>query len=280
MNTSIRALGQRGTTLIELMIALVLTSIVTLAIMKTYVTQHENYLVQDDVAVMQQRSRASLDEMTRNIRMAGHHLPLGLPSIVASNTNPDTITINYHGNNCETYLVDKMPNTAAELKCNEVSCFEEEQWVYVYDPDSAVGEWFQISEVQASNHLQHRFKPKNLSRQYDADAIVLALNQIKFFVDDQTDPDNPCLMVQMWQNDPEIYSDHIVDLQFQYRLANGTIVDEPILISDVREVLINVTAQSTLEGSSATIGLGQTDQDGGRTYKTRTYASSVSLRNM
>jgi type IV pilus assembly protein PilW len=89
---------QGGATLIELLIALVLTGIITAAVMQTYVTQHENYLVQDDVTVMQQSSRACIDEMTRQIRMAGHHLPLGLDPIVAANTDPDTITITYHGN--------------------------------------------------------------------------------------------------------------------------------------------------------------------------------------
>jgi prepilin-type N-terminal cleavage/methylation domain-containing protein len=36
-----------GITMIEVLIALVLTGLVTAAIMNTYVTQHENYLVQD-----------------------------------------------------------------------------------------------------------------------------------------------------------------------------------------------------------------------------------------
>lgn len=248
--------------------------------MKTYVTQHESYLVQDDVAVMQQSSRACIDEMTRNIRMAGHHLPLGLPPIVAANTNPDTITLVYHGNDCETFLTEAMPTTSAELKCNDVSCFEEDQWVYIYDPDSAVGEWFQISEVQASNHLQHRYNPKDLSRKYPADAIILALNQVKFFVDDVSDPDNPKLMVKMGGEAPAVYADHIVDLQFRYRLANGTIVDLPVLISDVREVLVDVTAQSILEGSGGEVVMEQGDRGGEAVRKTRTYSSSVSLRNM
>ena len=267
--------AERGTTLIELMIALVLTGIVTLAIMKTYVIQHENYLVQDDVTTMQQSARSCIDELTRQIRMAGHDLPLGLPAIVAANTNPDTITITYHGNDCDTYLSAAMPNTSAELKLGtDISCFRADQWVYIYDPDSAAGEWFKISEVQpAAFHIQHRYDPKNLSRKYDKDALLLALNKVKFFVDETTNPDNPLLMVQIGGEPPEPYADHICDLQFQYRLANGTIVDEPVLISDVREVLISISAESTRPEF-------ESEGDGEDDVKARTYTSSVSLRNI
>ena len=273
---------ERGTTLIELMIALALTGIVTLAIMKTYVTQHENYIIQDDVVNMQQSARACIDELTRQIRMAGHALPLGLPAIVAANTNPDTITITYHGNECDTYLSAKMPNASAELKLgSDISCFKADQWVYIYDPDSAAGEWFKISEVQPEAfHIQHRYDPKNLSRAYDSDALLLALNKVKFFVDNTTDPSNPQLMVQLNGEPAEPYADNISDLQFQYRLANGSIVDEPIIVSNVREVLISISAESTLPEFKSH---GETDpppdgeENGG---KKRTYTSSVSLRNI
>ena len=261
--------AEQGTTLIELMIALVLTGIVTLAIMKTYVTQHENYLAQDDVTYMQQNARSCIDELTRQIRMAGHNVPLGLRAIAASNTNPDTITVTYHGNDCETVLTAKMASTSAGLVCDDVSCFGAGRWAYVFDPDSAVGEWFQISSVGiASETLEHASSPANLSYQYDADAIVLALNQVKFFVDNTTDPANPALMLQVSGSPAQPYAEHVSDLQFQYLLANGTIVDEPITVSDIRAVMISVSAASMLAGS------------GGDAERNRTYTSTVSLRNI
>jgi type II secretory pathway pseudopilin PulG len=276
MNT-FRISNRHGTTLIELLIAITLTGIITLAIMKTYVTQHENYLVQNDVTTMQQGARASIDELTRQIRMAGHHLPIGLPPIEAADTNPDTITITYHGNECDTYLSAAMPTTSAELKCGgDISCFEADQWVYIWEPDTAKGEWFQISEVQADAfHLQHRYDPKELSRKYGANSIILALNRVKFFIDNTTMPDNPRLMVQVNNNTPEPYADHVVDLQFQYRLANGTIVDEPIVVSDVREVLMSVSVESTLAQLPERGNDSQEDAP-----KLRTYATSVSVRNI
>jgi prepilin-type N-terminal cleavage/methylation domain-containing protein len=267
--------GQRGTTLIELMIALALTGIVTLAIMRTYITQHESYLVQDDVATMQQSSRASIDEMTRQIRMAGHEVPLGLPAIVASNTNPDTIQVVYAGKECETHLLSAMGSPSAALHCEDVSCFSENEWVYIYYPDSAWGEWLQISAIDAgAGTLLHQFNPTNLIRSYPTDASVMSLNQVKFYIDNRTDPDNPTLMIQNAGDSAQVYADPITDLQFRYRLANSTIVDAPVLLSDVREVLIDITAQSTL----ATPGVHADGENPNR--KTRTYSSSVSLRNL
>jgi type II secretory pathway pseudopilin PulG len=271
MNTHMLSLrSERGTSLIEVLIALALTGIVTLAIMNTYVIQHENYLVQDDVTTMQQSARACIDELTRQVRMAGHQLPIGLKAIEASNTDPDTIVVTYHGNGCDTYLDEAMPQPSSELKCgSDISCFYDGQWVYIWEPDSAQGEWFEVTQVQtASFHLQHN--TMSLSRVYGANSQVLVLNCVKFYVDNTTDPDNPKLMVQV-NNDPaQPYADHITDLQFRYRLDNGTTVDEPVLITDIREVQIEITAGSTLVQAEG-------DED---SVKDRTYASSVNLRNV
>ena len=268
-NLMIMTRSERGSSLIEVLIALALTGIVTLAIMNTYVIQHENYLIQDDVTTMQQSARSSIDELTRQIRMAGHQLPIGLPPIVAANTNPDTITITYHGNDCDTYLAAAMPLPSAELKCgSDITCFWDGEWVYIWEPDSAKGEWFQITQVQsASLHLQHN--TMSLSRKYGPNSQILVLNRVKFYVDNTTDPTNPKLMVQV-NNDPaQPYADHITDLQFRYRLDNGDTVDVPVLITDIREVQIRITAGSTL------VQTGGDDEQ----VKDRTYASSVNLRN-
>lgn len=271
MKKFMRVLGNhRGVGMIEVMIALILTGIVTIAIMRTYVIQHENYLVQDDVTTMQQSARACIDELSKQIRMAGHQLPMGVPAIVASNTNPDTITVTYHGNDCETYLSVAMAETSSELQCgSDVSCFRADQWVYIFQADSAKGEWFEISAVvQATQSVQHSYSPANLSRKYGANSQVLALNEVKFFINKTADPTNPKLMVKIGGSPAVPYAEHITDLQFRYRLANGNIVDVPVLINDVREVLISISAGSTMPHFD------------GQQTKDRTYTSSVSLRNI
>jgi type IV pilus assembly protein PilW len=64
-------LRENGFTLIELLIAMAITGIVTAAIYAAFHSQQKSYLVQEDVADIQQNLRAGMDLMAREIRMAG-----------------------------------------------------------------------------------------------------------------------------------------------------------------------------------------------------------------
>ncbi len=266
---------QRGTSFLEVMIALAIMGVITTAIFKLYIASHKNYIVQEEVQFTQQNARASIDELARQIRMAGYDLPLGMDAITSANTDPDTITINYRSNNCETYLSAPMPQPSAELKCaTDVSCFYDGQWVFIFEPDSGGGEWFEITEVQTgSNHIQHN--TMTLSKKYNEDAILISMNSVKFFLDNTTNPDNPTLMMQLMGQAPQIYADNIIDLQFQYRMKNGTLLDSVILADDLREVLISVTGRSLNEDVDFD-NFGVTDDS----YRYRTFNTSVFLRNV
>lgn len=63
----------RGFTLIELMITLVLTSIAFAAIYSVFRVQQKAYTAQDQVVLMQQNLRAAIGLMTRDLRMAGYN---------------------------------------------------------------------------------------------------------------------------------------------------------------------------------------------------------------
>ena len=263
----------RATTMLEILVALAMTGVITMALLHTYITQHEQYLIQEDVSDIQQNARAAIDELSRHCRMAGYSLPTGMDPIVASNTNPDTITINYQDGDCDTYLSSPMPQPSAELKCgSDISCFSDGDWVYIFEPDSGGGEWFEISHVQAAAfHVQHNTMP--LSKSYGADAIVIKINQVKFYVDNTTDPDHPALMLKIPGQTAQIYADNIADLQFEYRMKNDSIVDVPALAANVREVLIEITGRSERPDS-------ERGTEGEDYYRSRTFASSVNLRNL
>jgi len=259
-----------GATLLEVLMALAITGIITMAIMKLYVTQHENYMTQEDITTIQQNARSSIDELSRGIRMAGRQLPPGLDAITAYDTNPDTIVITFRSNECETFISAPMPQPSSELKCGTpVDCFSDGQWVYIYEPDSGVGEWFEITHTQESpSMIQHN--TMNLSRKYGTNSLVLSIDQVKFFVDNTTDPDHPNLMVQPFGGKPQVYAEDITDLQFRYRLVNGNLVDVPVISHDIREVMIAVTSRSR----------NQNVENPSDPYRFRTFSSSVNLRNV
>ncbi len=61
-----------GLTLVELLIALVLSSILIGALYRVFISQHKTYVIQDKVADLQQNVRIALRQVTREIRMAGY----------------------------------------------------------------------------------------------------------------------------------------------------------------------------------------------------------------
>ena len=65
------ALNKKGYTLIELMVAMVLSTVVLGAIISTYQSQQKSYVVEDQVAGVQQNIRVGLFYFERDFRMAG-----------------------------------------------------------------------------------------------------------------------------------------------------------------------------------------------------------------
>lgn len=262
---------QSGISLVELLIALVLSGLVATFVFNAYINQHKVVTIQEQVSEMQQNSRAAIDELTRQIRMAGYALPLGLPAIISANTNPDTIMVNYSAANCSGTLTNPMPQPSSELKLlggQDLTCFYDGMWAYIFEPDSGGGEWFEITHVQqAAGHLQHNKTP--LSKKYQPGAIVLSLDQIKFYID-ESDTTMPKLMMQVNGGNPEVYAEYIEDLQFIYMLKNGLEVDSVVQYEDVRGVRISLTGRTA-----------DPDPDfPSDPFRRRTYSSTVHPRNL
>lgn len=63
--------NRNGVTLIELLIALVISALLIAALYRTFTDQQKTYIVQEQVVDMQQNVRAAINRMMREIRMAG-----------------------------------------------------------------------------------------------------------------------------------------------------------------------------------------------------------------
>lgn len=62
---------EKGFTIVELLVVMAITGIVMAGIYQVYYTQQRSYMVQEQVAAMQQNLRAAMFFMEREIRMAG-----------------------------------------------------------------------------------------------------------------------------------------------------------------------------------------------------------------
>jgi type IV pilus assembly protein PilW len=69
--------SRSGFSLVELLVAMAITGVVMAAVFKIYTTQQDSYVLQEQVAEMQQNGRTAKYVMTREIRMVGYD-PTGL----------------------------------------------------------------------------------------------------------------------------------------------------------------------------------------------------------
>jgi type IV pilus assembly protein PilW len=85
--------SNQGFTMIELMIAMVVSLLALAAIYSTFMAQHRSYQIQSETADMQQNIRAAMYYMQREIRMAGSDpMTVGGIGITLANNNKITFT--------------------------------------------------------------------------------------------------------------------------------------------------------------------------------------------
>jgi type IV pilus assembly protein PilW len=93
--------NKHGFTIIELLIALTISGIVSAALITTFLSQQKSYVVQGHVAAMQQNLRGGMEMMTREIRLVGYDPDnvggMGILDISPRDIN-DNIDITMNGN--------------------------------------------------------------------------------------------------------------------------------------------------------------------------------------
>lgn len=80
-----------GFTLVEILVALAISSAVLAAVYAAYQSQQKAYIMQQDIAVMQQNLRTAMYLMTHEIRMAGYD-PTGTAGAAIATANSGTIS--------------------------------------------------------------------------------------------------------------------------------------------------------------------------------------------
>lgn len=85
---------EKGFTLIEILIALAIMSIVTAAIYQVFISQQKTWLSQDLITEMQQNSRVAIDSVSRDLLMAGYGVTTAIETD-AGGSDADQIAIRY-----------------------------------------------------------------------------------------------------------------------------------------------------------------------------------------
>jgi prepilin-type N-terminal cleavage/methylation domain-containing protein len=103
-----RSSHQRGITLLELLVALVIFGIVAGGSYRFFVGQSKAYAVQDQVVEIQQNMRTGMEVLLRDLRMAGFDSDSPTSKINIANpliAGDHSITLNYEYNDTTQYMV-------------------------------------------------------------------------------------------------------------------------------------------------------------------------------
>jgi len=261
--------NQRGFTLVELMIGLFASAILTYAALSLYVTQNKHLIVQNEISDIQANVRSSAEVLASTIRMAGYNVPESLIPFETNNTNPDTILITFDtGMLVAVKLEYNMLQTTSSLRCegHDLTRLTAGDSVYIFDPNTKTGEFFLATDVNYSTSSILHSTP--LSKAYPESSKIIRINRIKFYID-QADSSHPRLMLKSLGSTPQVFADDIIDLNFRYFLANGAIVTQTSLPNDIRMVEIDVLGRSS-----------SPDPDFAQNYRTRNFTLRVKVRNL
>jgi len=262
--------SNKGMSLVEILVALLITGVLTAAMFRVYINQHQAWMLQDSIIDVQQNARAAIDELGRQLRMSGYALPNGTMPFVAYNSNPDSITIYYKTSDCQVSIKHAMTAAGDNLLCDSqnVTCFVPGTLAYIYNTTLEVGEYFSVTSIDsASWTIAHA--SQSFSRLYPKNSPVMIIQKLTYFID-RSDTLHPCLMARINNGTAQVYAENITDLQLAYTLKNGVVVALPTTIKDVRTIDISLTARTATNDPKFNNG----------NYLTESYRSNVYLRNI
>jgi type IV pilus assembly protein PilW len=276
MNTIRR---REGVTLIELLVALVISAILIAAIYQTFIRQQKAYTVQEQVVDMQQNVRVAINRMMREIRMAGFGNAsnvLTLPGGVNGFTNAitpgpnNTITIVGGYRQISRDNVNKDPITIDSDFGNQI--------ILNYATDAFDGEkhkFISIGGIESNIVVPPRTEAtlplgeRNNPPKHPIGTPIYKIQAITYSLG--TSNGKPALLRNEntgGHNEP--LAENIEGLQFEYFDADGNITATP---ANIRMIRVTVTART--DRMDPEFKGGQADG-----FRRRTITSNIKIRNM
>lgn len=265
----------KGVTLVELMIALMMSGILIAALYRTFVGQQKTYTVQEQVADMQQNVRVSIHRMMSEIRMAGFGNVNnvlgggvnGFTQVITPNNNTLTIVGGFkqvkrdNGDPILINSVGKDPTGKNTLTLN-----------YATDNFDGVKHHFiSIGGLESNTvasrsgsvltlNLPLKLIPKANTPIFKIQALTYDLGI--------SDGKNVLRRNENTGGNPQPLAENIENVQFEYFDANGNPTGIP---SNIRMVRVTVTARTDMSDPEFA---------GGDGYRRRQIASNIYVRNM
>lgn len=266
---------ERGFTIVEGLVVLVVTGILITLMFKFHLMQNKEYDIQTQISFLQKDIRSSMESLGAEIRMAGSGFPkTALPvavTIIEGETQTegppsDEIMILRAVPGVQAVLPDSMPSVEVPLKVDDTAGFEN-GWAVIHDNIGA--EAFLITEV---NHdSDHITTAAPLSRRYLANSVVFQAQYRHVYLDKETCPDHPRLVMRDWQGHESIVAEDIESIRFSYWLHDDTETTvQPADVTQIDMVRMSIVGRTARADSS----LPEDDP-----YRKRDMSARVQLRN-
>jgi prepilin-type N-terminal cleavage/methylation domain-containing protein len=267
----------KGVTLVELMIALMMSSILIAALYRTFIGQQRTYTVQEQVVDMQQNVTVSIHRMMSEIRMAGfgnvnNALGLsggvnGFTQVITPNNNTLTIVGGFkqvkrdNGDPILINSVGKDPTGKNTLTLN-----------YATDNfDGAKHHFISIGGLESNTVAFRSGSVLTLSLPLTliprASTPIFKIQALTYDLG-ISDGKNVLRRNENTGGYPQPLAENIENVQFEYFDANGNPTGIP---SNIRMVRVTVTARTDMKDPEFTEGDG---------YRRRQIASNIYIRNM
>jgi prepilin-type N-terminal cleavage/methylation domain-containing protein len=267
---------RRGFTMIELMVTLVIFSMAALFIYEIFITQHHSYLAQQDVSETQQDVRGSLDLLTRDLRSSGFGVPGGGTGITdTTDGDPDSISFSVSPG-ASTFLM--LTPTTATITVHSTEGFAvgmKVNLVSLVDKTLDGGAPYTINAVLSAPPRLDLGGVTPAAKAGDlvvsADSAVAALNAITYaLAADASNPGTFLLRRTSTLNGAEVVADHILDLQFQYTMTDGTVVDSVAAadLNNIKMTQVRLTTETVKDVAKV-----------GNVARTRQLTALIRMRN-
>lgn len=266
-----------GLTLIELMVAMIICTVLVAGAYRIFVFQQKTYTIEENAVDMQQNARLAIGQMTREIRMSGFGgvarlLPIQFGTLAINNIiNPDTpvpgaLTIVEAGNDAAT-LTSAAGRPDSQII---VSTLTDSRGNVLYDTGAKRYisiDGLECHEIASIDSTTNTITLKDsLLYRHNVNAPVFAVRAITYQV--VTQDGNPSLIRNEntgQGGQPE--ADNIEAIQFQYYDASGIVVPA----ANAQMITISLTARTS-----------QPDPDlkGGDGYRRRSISTTVKLKDI
>jgi len=244
--------GERGVTLLEVLVAMTIGAILLTGVFRFLVSQTTAFLEYRQAAEMQQELRWAINYIGERLKLAGNGVPptCGWPiieNIDGGEAGSDSVNVLGSFKSLVITTTQNMGNEGSQIKVDNTDGLEVGDLCVI--SDGVYQEIFMVTDINAL-HIWHQTAPpwnddNKLEHRYAADSSITVVTHYSFFVQEDEDG-HENLMVRTQAYEPQILLGDVEDFQVRFKMANGEWIDDPYPdeIIDIRMIEISLRARS------------------------------------